>query len=122
MATTEHPGVSQHPVLPEGCPTMIETRVWLGHEDGYFFALSEDFDIVSQGETERDALMQMVEMVCDYLEACARDGRTYAECFRRVPFERRAKLRLRALVAPALRRVLADGQLRERSFLMPLPC
>jgi predicted RNase H-like HicB family nuclease len=123
MSTTQHHGESQASVLPEGTPSTIETRIWLGRQDGYFFALSDDFDIASQGETDHEALQQLVEMVCDYLESCARDGRTYAESLRRVPLERRAKLHLRVLITKALRRqVRADGQLREGNFLVPVPC
>jgi hypothetical protein len=71
--------------LPAGWPDVIRTRVWIGREDDYWYALDADFDIVAQGDSPEAAERQLVEMVQDYLNSCVRDGLPYDQARRPVP-------------------------------------
>jgi predicted RNase H-like HicB family nuclease len=114
MATVEAP-VDQHEIVPADWPEIIETRVWIGREDDYFFALCDEFDVIGQGPTPRAAFRQMVEMVDGYLHVCAAQGLSYHDVRRPLPLAKRTSFHAQALLSWLLRRVVQDYGVRERA-------
>jgi hypothetical protein len=77
------------------------------HESGLWEAIIPAFSIAGQGESLDAAVQNAVELLFDYLSLSARDGLSYWESRRSLPF--RAKLPIYAGVA-----VYAVSQVRER--------
>lgn len=112
----------QTKALPPGWPEVIVTRVWIGREDGYWFALSEDFDVVGQGSSPALAIREMAEMVSDYLTGCAREGIPFEQVRRRVPLKERVKLHARAIISTVKRPLSQEREVSERNYLVPGFC
>lgn len=112
----------QTKILPPGWPEIIVTRVWIGREDGYWFALSEDFDVVGQGSSPVLAVREMAEMVSGYLAACASDGIPFETVKRRVPTRQRVKLHARATLSLLRRPFSQERDVSESNYLVPGFC
>jgi hypothetical protein len=109
---------------PPGWPDPIQTKVWIGYENGYWYALSQDFDVIGQGESASQALLEMGELLRDYLDTCAREGLTYADVRRPVPLWVRARHHaafLRSKLAGILGRG-GDHVVREANYFVPGFC
>lgn len=92
----------------------LELRIATKRENGRWFALVEEFDIAGMGETERQAMSQVFDLLGAYLWAHFTDGKAFSETKRPIP----VSLKLQIRVETRIHRLLHRAG-RENRYLVP---
>lgn len=104
------------PVEPE-----IPVRVFVHRQAGAWSAIAVDYTIIAQGDTHDEAVQRVGELLCSYLNSCARDGMSLEQARRPIGWRWWTQLRFEQFVGRLLRRVprVGDGARTER-FSLPV--
>lgn len=92
-------------------PETFAVRVFMQHDvkHGAWYAVSIDYDIVSMGASQHEALGELRDQMVSYFLACMRDGDSFAAARRPVPATRRAKYAALVGIASAKKRLTDRG-------------
>jgi len=97
----------------------IRVRVVLKPEHEHWSALLPEWTIAGRGDDPRAAAQNAVELLADYLQACADDGVSIDEARRPVPLRWRAEIELGLLLGRL--RAKSHRPRREQAVLPHLP-
>lgn len=119
MATNEHP-IADNRDDDVGDSSTILLKVFLGKQDGIWNAIAMDYTVVGTGDTVGSAVASMLELLGDYFTLCwEKDGVRPPDALRPLPRKWRAELRLRSMVAHALRFVRHARELGDIAVVVP---
>jgi hypothetical protein len=120
MATAETPAVEQATRQPDEWPDVLRLDTWIVQQaPNEWYAIVEDFNVAGTGRTANAALAETMELTADYVNACVRDGMSYLEALRPLPFRDRVKLHALALLNKPRKWLSQEPRAEEGKYLFP---